>query len=79
MVEDNDYSFSWEPQKGVLIVLDDKTADPRTKEELSKMIFQIKQVAKKYGFGLSSWGNDSNYEKSQTVYSSFKKIIDSSN
>ncbi len=63
----------WLPGQDFMIRLDDKTADPRTKEELDKMVDEIRNVANKYDFDLCSWGSGPNMDKSIVAYS-LKKI-----
>ncbi|MFW6007858.1 MAG: hypothetical protein ACOCP8_01225 [archaeon] len=52
-----DYSFKWKPQQNIMIDLDDKTSENRSSEDLSDMIYEIRQIANKYDFDLSSFGS----------------------
>lgn len=46
----------WEPEDDLVTLWSDETGDERTKDQISKMTNEMKEVANKYGFDLSGYG-----------------------
>lgn len=58
-----DYKLEWKPGDDICVGFDDKTANPRTKEQLSEMLSKLRQIANEYDFDLKHWGNELSAEK----------------
>lgn len=48
--------MSWKPQDDFCIVVDDKTAEDRTEDQLREMVLKVREVVEEYGFDLNRSG-----------------------
>lgn len=51
------YHAEWQPGDNIHICFDDKTADARTPDEIDAFFTELRAVANKHDFDLSSWGD----------------------
>ena len=59
----NDPIPGWKPTESVAFILDDKSADDRTSEQLQALVDDLRTAANKHNFDLQSWGTQTNIRK----------------
>jgi hypothetical protein len=53
----------WRPTEDFVVAWKDKTAEPRTREQLDAMVEEMRVIANKYDFDLSQYGSE--YQRRQ--------------
>lgn len=53
------YREAWKPSEDICFVIDDKTAEARSPEQIDAMFQAIRAAANEHGFDLNSWGSKS--------------------
>jgi hypothetical protein len=48
----------WRPTEDFVVAWKDKTAEPRTREQLDAMVEEMRVIANKYDFDLSQYGGE---------------------
>jgi hypothetical protein len=51
------YLQDWKPEADICIIIDDKTGEDRTQEEINSLFYDLRAAANKHGFDLNSWGS----------------------
>ena len=55
--------MNWQPQEDFFIRISDETGEPRSEQQFTDMVNEIRQIANKYGFDLYQYGGwDSFYQ-----------------
>jgi hypothetical protein len=54
------YLPDWQPTEDIAIIIDDKTAQDRSQDQLNAMMDEMREVCGRYGFDFNIWGHPKN-------------------